>query len=437
MRHGFLRKLCELARRFGSQARAKANNLRSIRHARPLGQVRRGAASSVTTEAASAPFVTLRAKGLNVIGYVNAESGVGESARATIRAALAAGIRVAVTDFRLGNTSRMQEAIPDACETGQPFGINLFHINADQTLVAHCALGSHVFSGFYNIGYWAWELPEFPDEWLGAFEPLDEVWVPSTFCQQAIAAKAPIPVVAIPHSVAFGSRDASVRRHFRLPDDAFVFLVMADVLSIPERKNPLGAIEAFRRAFAKDMSSGVRLIVKLSNLEQRPDVRESLDRVTGDDPRITLIEGYLERTILKHLLGSVDCFVSIHRSEGFGLGLAEAMACGVPTIATGWSGNMDFTTPWNSLLVDYALQPLQASLGPYKKGQIWAEPDLDDAALKMRAIASDDRLWKKLSSRGRELVEQKLLPHRVGALVRSRIEAIQRSPATHPRHRVS
>src|SRR5262249_29602805 len=309
----------------------------------------------------------------------------------------------------------MRETIPEACETGQPFAINLFHINADQTLVAHSALGRNVFSGFYNIGYWAWELPEFPDEWVGAFEPLDEVWVPSTFCQQAIARKSPLPIVTIPHSVPLGSRDRLARRDFRLPEDDFVFLVMADVLSIPERKNPLGAIEAFRRAFAKDRSSGVRLIVKLSNLEQRPDLRESLDRVTHDDARISRFESYLERAALKRLLGSVDCFVSIHRSEGFGLGLAEAMACGVPTIATGWSGNMDFTTPWNSLLVDYALRPLEVDLGPYKKGQIWAEPDLDDAAVKMRAVATDRELWEKVSSRGREFVEHKLLPHRVGA----------------------
>jgi glycosyltransferase involved in cell wall biosynthesis len=250
---------------------------------------------------------------------------------------------------------------------------------------------------------------------------LDEVWVPSAFCQQAIAAKAPIPVLRIPHSVEAPSVTPD-RRAFDIGERDVAFLAMCDVLSVPERKNPLGAVDAFRRAFPGDES--VRLLVKLSNLEHQPDLKSRLLRLLADDPRITLIEGYLARQELWTLIASIDCFVSLHRSEGFGLGIAEAMACARTVIATGWSGNVDFTRPDNALLVEYNLVELARDLGPYRRGQRWAEPDLDAAAHCMRQAAASAELRERLGVRARQAVARDLSPAAIAPMVRTRVEAI-------------
>ena len=359
--------------------------------------------------------------GVNVIGYLTAESGVGESARSMLRILAASGLPVAPINFRVGNLSRMNEAIPDIPASKDLHAVNLFHINADQMFVAHESLGASLFEGRYNIGFWAWELAEFPDAWVPAFDLLDEVWVPSAFCQQAVALKAPIPVLRVPHSVEAPSVSPD-RARFGIHGNDVAFLAMCDVLSVPERKNPLGVLDAFRAAFPG--TEPVRLLLKVGNVEFQPDIRDRLRGAAQADPRITLLEGYLARGELWSLMTSIDCYVSLHRAEGFGLGMAEAMACGKAVIATGWSGNVDFTRAENALLVDYRLQPLQRDLGPYLRGQLWAEPDIEDAARHMRAIAASADLRERLALRGRATVARELSPAALAPMVAARLAAI-------------
>ena len=359
--------------------------------------------------------------GINVIGYLAAESGVGEWARSTLRVLKAASVPVATINFRVGNMSRMNEELPDVERTRHLHAINLFQINADQLQVAHASLGASLFDGRYNIGCWAWELAEFPDAWLPAFDYLDEIWAPSAFCQQAFAAKAPVPVVRMPLCVE-AADVASDRVRFGLHDDEIAFLAMCDVLSVPERKNPLGAAEAFMRAFPG--SERVRLLLKIGNLEYQPDLKARLAALMRDDVRITVLDGYLARPMLWTLMASVDCFVSLHRAEGFGLGMAEAMACGKAVIATGWSGNVDFTRVDNALLVDYQLTELKQDAGPYRRGQHWAEPDLDGAAQYMRDVATSPALRERLRTRGLATVAAELSPAAQAAFMRTRLATI-------------
>ena len=360
--------------------------------------------------------------GVNVIGYLAAESGVGESARSMLRLLGAAGIETTPVDFRIGNVARMTERIPEHAGGEQLSAINIFQINADQMFVGRDNLGAGIFEGRYNIGYWTWELPEFPDEWVPAFALLDEVWVPSAFCQKAIAAKSPVPVLRVPHAVE-APRVIADRRAFGFREDETVFLSMCDVLSVSERKNPFGAAEAFRRAFPGN--EPVRLLLKISNLDYQPDLKSPLKRLIDSEPRITLIEGYLSRQTVWVLMASIDCYVSLHRSEGFGFGMAEAMACGKAVIATGWSGNVDFTRPDNSLLIDYELVALERDFGPYRRGQIWAEPDLDAAASAMRQIAASPDLRQRLGARGKEMVARELSPAVIAPMLRSRLALIR------------
>lgn len=362
--------------------------------------------------------------GVTVIGYVQAESGVGESARSTLRALASAEVPRAVHDFRDGNVSRMGEQLDNGVPVGVRHAVSLFHINADQMPHARAALGDTWFGTPYRIGFWAWELEQFPPEWHGAFDLVDEVWVPSAFCQRAVAEHAPVPVLCMPHSVAIPERLQPDRARFGLKADSVVFLAMADVMSSPERKNPFGAIEAFERAFG-GAQAAVELVVKVSNGERDPQAMARLRTLAARDPRVHLIEAYLDRPTLNSLIDSADCFVSLHRAEGFGLVNAEAMARGKVVIATGWSGNMDFMTAENSLPVDYVLQPIASDIGPYRAGQRWAEPDLDDAAKKMQRVAADRTVRERLGQRARADSQAQLAPAVIGRQMAARLAALR------------
>ncbi|MBO6702747.1 MAG: glycosyltransferase [Pseudomonadales bacterium] len=331
--------------------------------------------------------------GVNLIGYVNAESGIGASARSNIRNLTAAAVPLAVSDFRHGNVSRMEAKVPGSVMGEPRFNINLFHINADQTVNALNQIGHEVLRGRYNIGYWAWELPEFPDEWLPAISMLDEIWVPSEFCRQTIAAKADIPVVCIPHSIESISVADPVRSSFDLPEDKVLFLNMFDALSVPERKNPEAAIQAVDGAVVRG-AEDAHLVLKVSNLDKTPAFAEQLRKRAAEHDGLTLIEGYLDSEDVYRLMSACDVFLSPHRSEGFGLGLAESMLLGKPVIATAWSGNLEFMTEENSILVRSEQVVLAEDHGPYKAGQVWAEPDEEALieAVMLLCVDSDKRL---------------------------------------------
>jgi glycosyltransferase involved in cell wall biosynthesis len=372
----------------------------------------------------SAPAAGTLPFGITVIGYLKAESGVGESARATLRALACTDVPRAVHDFRDGNVSRMGEQLDKGVPVGIRHAVSLFHINADQMPHARAALGDTWFGVPYRIGFWAWELAQFPQEWHGAFALVDEVWVPSAFCQRAVAEHAPVPVLCMPHSVAIPEGLQPDRAGFGLRADSVVFLAMADVMSSPERKNPFGAIEAFERAFAR-RDEPVELVVKVSNGERDPQAMARLRALAARDARVHLIDDYLDRAKLNSLIDSADCFVSLHRAEGFGLVNAEAMARGKVVIATGWSGNTDFMSAENSLPVDYVLTTIASDIGPYRAGQRWAEPDLDDAAEKMRRVAADPTLRKRLGARARADCQAHLSPAVIGQRMAARLAAVR------------
>ena len=358
--------------------------------------------------------------GVTVIGYVQAESGVGESARSTLRALACTDVPHSVQDYRVGNVSRMGESVDAALTNGRQHAISLFHINADQLPAARTFLGEAPFTGTYRIGFWAWELENFPAEWHGAFAHVDEVWVPSTFCQRAIAAVSPVPVLVMPHCVEFPAQLLPDRARFGLRADSVAFLAMADMMSIAGRKNPFAAVQAFRSAFAAD-DTRVQLIVKIANAHRDVAAHQQLKALVAGHPQILLLDESLDRPTLNRLLDSVDCFVSLHRSEGFGLVIAEAMARGKVVVATDWSGNTDFMNAHNALPVDYELVTLQADAGPYRKGERWAEPSQQDAVGKMRLVVADAGLRASLGQRARQDVMARLTPPAVAELQKSRL----------------
>jgi len=229
-------------------------------------------------------------------------------------------------------------------------------------------------------------LSEFPVEWQISFKYLDEVWVPSKFVLDSISRVSPIPVVCIPHSVKVTPEDLKMPKNhvaFGISPEYYVFLFVFDFHSFMARKNPLGLIKAFKKAFStKDKAV---LILKCSHAESCPEEFYQMEQLARGH-NIRIINKVLESEEIKTLFAAADCYVSLHRSEGFGLTMAEAMALGKPVIATAYSGNMDFMTPSNSYLVKYSLTEIDRDYGPYKKGMVWAEPDIDDAARLMRYV---------------------------------------------------
>jgi glycosyltransferase involved in cell wall biosynthesis len=303
-----------------------------------------------------------------------------------------------------------------------PHPFNLVHLNADNMEWFAQSRGKRYFRDRYTIGYWFWELAEFRRDWMPAFGYVDEVWSASEFGRTAIAERSDVPVMCMPLPVVAPLPTAVDRSHFGISQDAFLFLFTFDVSSQLERKNPLGLIQAFRRAFGGQPD--VVLILKYTNAQYDPrEVARLRDATRGLS--VVHVEGYLTRDELSGLMRAADCYVSLHRAEGFGLTIAEAMALGKPVIATSYSGNTDFMTASNSYPVDYRIVPVERDYGPYLRGMTWAEPDLDQAIELMREVV-DDRAGA--TSRGRRAaadIAASRTPERTGALVRRRLEEIR------------
>jgi glycosyltransferase involved in cell wall biosynthesis/tetratricopeptide (TPR) repeat protein len=363
-------------------------------------------------ESSSPPF------GVNLLGYVRSEKGMGEAVRAELRNLEAAGIPYVVNDFRDCGSLNIERVHADISPQS-PYSINLIHVNADQVPVL---VGQRriPFSGRYNIAYWNWELSEFPKEWCGSFRYFDEVWVPSSFVKDALSPVSPIPIVRMPLSI---NPDMPVeagppRSKFGLSADSFVFLFFFDFHSYFERKNPLGLVRAFKQAFREQ--EDVVLFLKTTHSAFAPAAVQLLrEECQGADIRFH--DAILPREGLNALLSACDCYVSLHRSEGFGLTLAEAMCFGKPVIATAYSGNVDFMREGNSFLVKYRLVEIEKDHGPYKKGCVWAEPDVGHAAELMRYVYEHRQEAAAMGEAGRRDVFQQLHPETVGGMVRKHL----------------
>jgi glycosyltransferase involved in cell wall biosynthesis len=366
---------------------------------------------------------TASVPGLNVVGYLRAELGLGEAARALTQACSEAGIPWSGIDVGFQSPNRQ---LDDRCGEPATTGnhpIDLLYVNAPQTraTIHHLQFTGHG-SARYTIGFWHWEQTSLPASHHVAFSQLDEVWVPSMFVQEAVAAISPVPVFRVPHAVRFEPSPQARRELFGLPADRLLVLVMYDFNSLQERKNPQAAIAAFRLAAAA--SPALALVVKTMNGAANPAGVAALQESLRDLPQATVIDSTFSRQQTWDLEACCDILLSLHRAEGFGLGPAEMMYLGKPVVATGWSANMDFMDDTNSMPVRYHLQPLEKAVGPYVAGLPWAEADIDHAAWCLRQLATDSGLAARLGNRARETIRTQLDPQVVGQRIRRRLEMI-------------
>ena len=363
-------------------------------------------------------------RGVNIVGYVRAELGTGEGARLTVAAVKAAGIPYTVIAH--GDTSSRQEhAFEDFGAEHGWYDVNLVHLNADMLPRFAEREGRKLLQGRYTVGIWAWEVEVFPPDMAAAARYADEIWAVSEFAAAVIRKHVAKPVFAFPHPVIPPTPIPLSRAELGLPD-VFVFLFCFDFFSIMERKNPEGLIEAFRRAFAPD--EGPVLVIKTINGGRAIDRLEKLRAAIAGRSDIRIIDGYLPHPQVHALMSACDAYVSLHRGEGFGLTLAEAMALGKPVIATGYSGNLDFMNEANSYLVPFDFTSIPPGCDPYPAGTRWAAPNLDEAARLMRVVYERPAEARAVGERARQDILRLHSPQMRSAFLRARLAAIRQAP---------
>jgi glycosyltransferase involved in cell wall biosynthesis len=305
-----------------------------------------------------------------------------------------------------------------------PYPVTISHLPPEpHGMNAYPLAGLHPRPGVYRIGTWYWELEEAPRSWRRHARWLHEIWAPTPFIADAVRRVVPMPVIDMLPGIPMTQVERQPRSRWGLPEDRYLFLFAFDMNSTMARKNPLAVVTAFRKAFRADEAVG--LVVKVSRGDVDPRGLATLKEIC-EPGRIWVIDEVLGD--FSGLMAACDAYVSLHRSEGFGLTLAEAMALGKPTIATGYSGNLAFMNDDNSALVDCAMTPV-SSAGPfYRPGCRWAEPSLDHAAWLMRRFVDDPVSARELGSRGRDAVRSLLSLEAAGRRMSRRLEALELAP---------
>lgn len=340
---------------------------------------------------------------LIVSGFISGTKGVSRGARLTIEGLKAANLPVATHDLDalFAANDRSGAHLP----VRAPGGVWLMHVNAPEAIAALSRIASDDWLGRYRIGYWAYELPKVPRQWVKAADAFHEIWAPSQFVADALAASGiGRPIRVMPHPVFLGPPPFA---HDPLTND-FVVLAMGDLRSSATRKNLIGAIDIYKLAFP-DRVLARQLILKVQSDDAHPEFLRAVVAAAGGRGDIVFRTGSLNDTEIGQLIAAASVVLSPHRSEGFGLTLAEAFLSGVPALATGWSGNVDFMAGIHELLIRHTLTPVRDAAGIYRAaGLQWAEPDIQDAAEKLKALSQSRDLRRQLAERGRAAVQEQL-----------------------------
>ncbi|NET45453.1 glycosyltransferase [Okeania sp. SIO2B3] len=360
--------------------------------------------------------------GINIAGFVKGELGIGEGVRATLRAVETTNIPFVINNI-ISTPHRNSDQSYQKFTQENPHPINLFQVNANEvkTFLKKPTVRQY-FTNKYNIGFWAWELPKFPPEWITAFTPFHEIWTYSNYCAESISMVSSIPVIKMMPSISLPIPKIS-RKELGLPTDKFIFLFIFDFFSRLERKNPLATITAFKKAFGNS-NPDVLLLIKSSNSQKFPRDKSQLINSIGDSPNIKHIDGYLSKEKINALLYHCNCYVSLHRAEGFGLTMAEAMFYGKPVIATGYSSNTEFMNVGNSFLVEYEKVAIADNYGPYKQGDIWANPNIEHCANLMKYVFNNSSKVQKIGLKAAEDIKSLLSPEAMGKKIQTRLEYI-------------
>ncbi len=391
----------------GSTGRAEHSNIRLLGHAVPADRF--------------VPDLGRESDGIDVAGFLTTESGIGEAGRTTVSALRTAGIDVSTINYTdtLSRTSH-----PFVVDDVSRHRTVLLSVNADHLPTMQERMGDHFLRDRYVIGQWFWELETAPSWYAEAFEHVDELWAPTRFIEKMLRDAAPsrITITHVPLPVMVPEIDPALTRGDLGLDERFTFLFVFDFLSVMKRKNPLGLIDAFCRAFAP--GEGPHLVIKVINGDHRPVESNQLRLATSQRPDITLIDGYLPRAHTSALMSHADCYVSLHRSEGLGLTMSESMSLGTPVVATAYSGNLDFMDDTTSWLVPWTRVAVGGDAEGYDPRATWAEPDLNEAARIMRHVWSNPDEVRAKGVAARDTILKRHTLAVSGAIMKNRLMQI-------------
>ena len=368
---------------------------------------------------------------LTIVGYPFQPTGMAEHARSTFRAFQAAGVTprlLDVADANRGFDPDLERDFAPHLVTRLGEGVNLFGVNGDEAARVIEKVGEAAFARGYNIAYPAWELARYPEVWAKVLDRFDEIWAPSRFVQTALQDAVSRPVHRMPLPVELKLSSFLGRRHFGIPEEAFVAVFFFDFASFADRKNPGAVLEAFERLAARRPDANIHCVIKSRGGQDTDAAQDALEaRLAALGPRAQALYGDLTDNEIKNLVRVCDVFVSLHRSEGFGRGMAEAMAMGRPAIATGYSGNLDFMPPGTGLLVDYELAPVAPGAYPHGDGQVWAEPSPEHASRLMEQLLDDPAEARAMGARGRAFIAENYSLEVMGRRCLGRLNAIGRA----------
>lgn len=336
---------------------------------------------------------------ISLVGIPFDPRGMGEHLRCSFRALRALGVTVGVRKIIHGiecDDLDLRNEIGGHLIQGLSPGINMFNINGDMVENTLRQLSSDLPRGAYNVIYPMWELSQYPKPWADQLNKFDEVWAPSKFTYQSLKSAISKPVIHMPLPGEINLNSFLGRRYFGIPESSFTFLFFFDFTSYLARKNPFAVLRAFEELCKYRPKADLCLLIKAMGGERRKEDHiafcEHITRFKSGalgNARVLIIDKVLTDNEMKNLLRSCDCFISLHRSEGFGLGMITAMYMAKPVVATGYSGNLDFMTDKNSCLVRYDLCDVPNGAYPFSEGQVWAEPDVTHAVYHMLKLVSD------------------------------------------------
>ncbi|MDN6885963.1 glycosyltransferase family 4 protein [Variovorax sp. CAN2819] len=401
-----------------SAARALLEWLASGEHV-PLASEARSWCAALDVEALAPELLD---DGVNLIGHFCYPSGLRVSVEAMTKALGLAGIRTSLRDVRTDVRDDPRHVCFDGLESSD---ITIIHVQPEpffERAYTRADLAQRM-PRTYRIAYWYWEFDSIPQAWCAYANQVDEVWTATEFIAKGLRERLSVPVRTLFPGVTLAPFQARDRAHFNLDKNRFTFLFTFHMVSVMERKNPLGLIRAFKTAFRDDES--VTLVLKTSFGDRHPVQFQELRDAAADSPAIRIIDEVLSSDEVLSLMNACDAYVSLHRCEGLGLTMAEAMLMGKPVIATAFSGNMDFMNDENSLLVPYERVKVGRLIPPYGADMEWAEPSVEDAARLMRRLYEDPQWARQMGARGRQSAEADLSLHSAGRRMAGRIEEIR------------
>jgi glycosyltransferase involved in cell wall biosynthesis len=368
-----------------------------------------------------AVLASLLKPGLNIIGHFCYPSGLRVSVESIADALASVGVDTSLRDVRTDARDDPHHADFGGLEVHD---ITLLHVQPEpffpEAYVRADLAGRSPRT--YRIAYWYWEFDSIPDAWVESAKQVDEVWTATEFIARGLRERLTLPVRTLFPGVRMTPFEVRGRSDFGLDEERYTFLFTFHMVSVMERKNPLGLIRAFKAAFGKD--DKVSLVLKTSFGDRHPaELQKLRDAAVGAD--IKIIDQVFSPDEVLSLMHACDAYVSLHRSEGLGLTMAEAMLMGKPVIATNFSGNVDFMDDSNSLLVPYELVKLGKPIPPYDADLEWAEPSVEHAARLMRRLYDDQAWGRDLGARAKASAEANLSLEAAGRRIKARLEEIE------------